>query len=114
MVEMAQNVIQNRIGDLDTKGRRKAQALKDSESQLQNDDVKLLKFIEKDQLSTHDKEREADRTAAERKAMEIVDKDLQTQIVNMRSDIEKSKDIVNSLKDHSDFLTNLAPSQWVS
>jgi hypothetical protein len=77
---------------------------------LQNDDVKLLKFIEKDQLSTHDKEREADRTAAERKAMEIVDKDLQTQIVNVRSDIEKSKDIVNSLKDHSDFLTNLAPS----
>jgi hypothetical protein len=75
---MAQNVIQNRIGDLDTKARRKAQALKDSESQLQNDDVKLLKFIEKDQLSTHDKEREADRTAAERKAMEIVDKDLQT------------------------------------
>ena len=46
--------------------------------------------------------------------MEIIDKDLQTQIVNMRSDIEKSKDIVNSLKDHSDFLTNLAPSQWVS
>jgi hypothetical protein len=71
-------VIQNRINDLDTKGRRKAQALKDSEYQLQNDDVKLLKFIEKDQLSTHDKEREADRTAAERKAMEIVDKDLQT------------------------------------
>ena len=49
-------MIQNRIGDLDVKGRRKAQALKDSESQLQNDDVKLLKFIEKDQISTNDKE----------------------------------------------------------
>ena len=49
LVELAQNVIQNRIENLDTKGRRKAQALKDSEMQLQSDDVKLLKFIEKDQ-----------------------------------------------------------------
>lgn len=65
-------------------------------------------------MSTHDKEREADRTAAERKAMELIDKDLQTQIVNIRSDIEKSKDMVNSLKDHCDFLTNLAPSHWVA
>ncbi len=31
MVELAQNVIQDRIEDLDTKGRRKAQALKDSD-----------------------------------------------------------------------------------
>jgi len=46
--------------------------------------------------------------------MEIIDKDLETQITNIRSDIEKSKDIVNSLKDHSDFLTNLAPSNWAA
>ena len=113
-MELAQNVIQNRIENLDNKGKRKAQALKDSESQLQSDDVKLLKFIEKDQLSTHDKERDADRTAAERKAMELVDKDLQTQIANIRSDIEKSKDVVSSLKDHSNFLLGLAPSNWVT
>jgi hypothetical protein len=87
--------------------------LKESELQLQNDDVKLLKFIEKDQLTTHDKEREADRTTAERKAMEAIEKELQTQIVNIRSDIEKSKDVVSSLKDHNEFLTNLAPTQWV-
>ena len=95
------------------RNKRKGYALKDSEQQLANDDVKLLKFIEKDQLSTHEKEREADKMAGERKAMEIVEKDLQTQIVNMRSDIEKSKDVVLSLKDHADFLTNLAPTQWV-
>jgi hypothetical protein len=41
--------------------------------------------------------------------MELIDKDLQTQILNIRSDIEKSKDMVNSLKDHCNFLTNLAP-----
>jgi hypothetical protein len=31
LVELAQNVIQNRIENLDTKGKRKAHALKDSE-----------------------------------------------------------------------------------
>ncbi len=46
--------------------------------------------------------------------MELIDKDLQTQILNIRSDIEKSKDMVNSLKDHCNFLTNLAPPQWVA
>jgi hypothetical protein len=34
--------------ELDEKNKRKAKALKDSELQLQSDDVKLLKFIEKD------------------------------------------------------------------
>ena len=63
MVELSQKVIQNRIVELDFKNKRKAKALEDSAVQLQSDDAKLLKFIEKDQLSTHDKEREADRTA---------------------------------------------------
>jgi hypothetical protein len=76
MVELSQKVIQNRIVELDFKNKRKAKALEDSAVQLASDDVKLLKFIEKDQLSTHDKEREADRTAAERKVMEVTDKDL--------------------------------------
>lgn len=44
---------------------------------MQSDDVKLLKFIERDQLQTHDKEKESDKTQIERKAMEIVEKDLQ-------------------------------------
>ena len=75
--------------------------------------MKLLKFIEKDQLSTHDKEREADRTAAERKVMEVTDKDLQSQIVNIRSEIEKQKDVVSGLADHRQFLLALSPPEWV-
>lgn len=89
MVELSQNVIQQRIEELDVKNKKKTRALKDSEAQLQSDDVKLLKFIEKDQLSTHEMERQADKAAAERKAMELIDKDYQTQIVNVRSEIEK-------------------------
>ena len=48
MVELSQKVVQERIEDLDYKNKRKSKALKDSELQLQSDDVKLLKFIEKD------------------------------------------------------------------
>ena len=99
--------------ELDFKNKRKAKALEDSAVQLGSDDVKLLKFIEKDQLSTHDKEREADRTAAERKAMEVTDKDLQSQIVNIRSEIEKQKEVVSGLADHRQFLLALSPPEWV-
>jgi Domain of unknown function (DUF4200) len=113
LVELSQNVIKDRIEELDWKNKRKAKALQDSALQLQSDDVKLLKFIEKDQLQTHDREREADRATAERKLMEITDKELQSQIVNIRSDIEKSKDVVAGLYDHGQFLLSLSPPQWV-
>lgn len=46
---------------------------------------------------------------AERKNMEITDKDLNLLIINMRSDIEKQKDVVCGLKELGDFLMNLAP-----
>ena len=109
MVELSQNVIQSRIEDLDFKNKRKTKALKDSEIQLQSDDVKLLKFIERDQLQTHDKEKDADKSQVERKAMEQIDKELQMQIVNIRSDIEKQKDLVGGLKDLGEFLMDLSP-----
>ena len=113
MVELSQKVIQNRIVELDYKNKRKAKALEDSGKQLKNDDAKLLEFVKKDRLSTHDKEREADRIAAERKAMEGVDKDLQSQIVNIKSEIEKQKDMVSGLAENADFLLKLSPAQWV-
>ena len=76
--------------------------------------MKLLKFIEKDQLQTHDKEKESDKTQAERKNMEIIEKELQVQIVNVRSEIEKSKDIVGGLQDLGEFLLGLSPQAWVA
>jgi len=51
---------------------------------------------------------------AERKAMEVIDKELQIQIVNIKSEIEKQKDIVNGLKDHGEFLLGLSPPAWVN
>lgn len=46
--------------------------------------------------------------------MEIVEKDLQVQIVNVKSEIEKSKDVVDGLKDLGEFLLGLSPPTWVS
>lgn len=64
-------------------------------------------------MSTHDKESQADKAVAERKAMEVIDKELQIQIINIRSDIEKQKDIVSELKESAEFLMTLSPQQWV-
>ena len=41
--------------------------------------------------------------------MEQIDKELQNQIVNIRSDIEKQKDLVGGLKDLGEFLMGLSP-----
>lgn len=41
--------------------------------------------------------------------MEVTDKDLQSQIVNIRSEIEKQKDVVSGLADHGQFLLTLSP-----
>jgi hypothetical protein len=46
--------------------------------------------------------------------MEVVEKDLQVQIVNIRSEIEKSKDIVGGLQDLGEFLLSLSPQAWVA
>ena len=46
--------------------------------------------------------------------MEIIDKELQVKIVNIRSDIEKQKDLVAGLRDHGDFLMALSPPAWVA
>jgi hypothetical protein len=42
--------------------------------------------------------------------MEVTDKDLQSQIVNIRSEIEKQKDVVAGLADHGQFLLSLSPA----
>lgn len=98
MVELSQNVIQQRIEELDLKNRRKAQALEDSRMQLQNDETKLMQFIQADQIKTSGTEKEAERMMNQRKASEQVDKELNMQIINMRSEIEKQKDVVFGLR----------------
>jgi hypothetical protein len=46
LVELSYNTIKEEIKELDRKSERKATALKESSNQLENDHIKLMKFIE--------------------------------------------------------------------
>jgi hypothetical protein len=64
-------------------------------------------------VQTHKKEVDADKTMGERKGMEMLDKELHLQIVNMRSEIEKQKDVVSGYKELGEFLMGLSDPKWV-
>ncbi len=46
LVELSHNTVKKEIEELDDKSERKAKALEDSRKQLENDNIKLMKFIE--------------------------------------------------------------------
>lgn len=46
LVELNYNTIKKEIEELEHKSKRKGIALKDSSNQLENDQIKLIKFIE--------------------------------------------------------------------
>lgn len=60
-MELSHNTVKKEIEELDHKSKRKAIALKDSSNQLENDHIKLIKFIEQDNFTTQDKDKEAER-----------------------------------------------------
>ena len=46
LVELSHNTVKKEIEELDHKSKRKAIALKDSSNALENDHIKLMRFIE--------------------------------------------------------------------
>lgn len=70
LVELSYNTIKEEIDDLDNKGKKKEIALEDSKKQLESDHLKLIKFIEQDNVTTTDKEREAEKVATRKKKKE--------------------------------------------
>ena len=52
MVELSNTTVKKEIEDLDHMSKRKAIALKDSANKLENDQIKLMKFIEQDNITT--------------------------------------------------------------
>lgn len=107
LVELSHNTIKKEIDELDNKSKRKDIALKDSTIKLENDHVNLMKFIEQDNLTTQDKDKEAEQMQNVRKKKEKKIKKIDTQIQNLKSDIEKNKDVLNALEEHKKFLVAL-------
>ncbi len=114
LVELSNNTIKQEIEELDHKSKRKGIALKDSGSQLEADHIKLMKFIESDNITTQDKEKEAEKQVALRKKKEAKIKKIDTKIANLKSDIEKNKDVLTGLESHKEFLVELSHPTWIA
>ena len=114
LVELSHNTIKEEIEDLDYKGKRKEIALKDSNVKLENDNIKLMKFIDQDNQTTTLKEKEAEEITKDRKNKEVKIKNIDQKIQSLKSEIDKNKDILTALEAHKEFLVKISPEQWVS
>lgn len=114
MVELSYHTIKKEIEDLDHKSKKKDIALKDSSNQLEDDHLKLIKFIEQDNIITQEKDKEAEKMCANRKLREAKIKKIDTKVINLKSEIDKNKDLMTGLEDHKKFLLALSPNQWVA
>lgn len=104
LVELSYNTIKEEIKDLDLKKNRKGDALKESSSQLEKDNQKLIMFIETDNLTTQERQREADKAMVDRKSAENQIKKLEAKIQQIKSDIDKNIDLLGGYEEHKDFL----------
>jgi len=80
---------------------------------LEQDNVKLMKFIENDNITKQEKEKQAENYMKERRDKESKIKKIDSKIQNLKSEIEKNKDILAGLEEHKKFLITISPPQWV-
>ena len=113
LVELAYKTIKNEIDELRHKAKRKDIALQDSTDQLERDSFELMKFIERDDMRTAQLDKEAEMMQSKRKKKETKLKNIENEIANKKSDIEKNRDILTSLSNHKDFLVDLSSREWL-
>lgn len=70
--------------------------------------MKLMKFIEKDQIKTSKKEKKAKKAMRDCQSLQDENKDLDNKINNIRSEISKNKDTLAGLEEHKKFLLDLS------
>lgn len=90
LVEMSYNTIKDEIQDLKMKTTRKTEALAESNTTLDKDNAKLVKFIEDDNKTTSDKVKESEKAQKARKDWEAKIKKLDDQILTTTSDMDKN------------------------
>ena len=108
LVELSFNTVKKEIEELDHKQSRKKTAIETSKAQLEKDNLKLMRFIEKDQIKTSQKEKKAKKAQREGQEQQERNKNLDNAINNVRSDISKQKDQLGALEDHKDFILELS------
>mmetsp|Transcript_29569 Transcript_29569/g.45089 ORF Transcript_29569/g.45089 Transcript_29569/m.45089 type:complete len:216 (-) Transcript_29569:807-1454(-) len=107
LVELSYNTIGKEIKDLDTKKNNKSKALEDSKKQLDKDNKLLEQFIETDNQTTSERNKEADNETHKRKTKETMIKQLDARMQNVKSDIDKNLDQLHTLEEHKRFLFHI-------
>jgi chromosome segregation ATPase len=117
LVDMSFKTVKREIEELDNKLSRKQTAIETSQAQLDKDNQKLIKFIERDQIKTSKKEKKAKQAMKQSQALFDENKDLDNKINNIRSEISKHKDNLSALDEHKKFLMELSTihdAAWVA
>lgn len=70
LVDLSYNTIKEEIKELDSKQRKKSAALKESSTQLEADNAKLIQFIESDNMTTQNRAKDAELETTKRKQAE--------------------------------------------
>ena len=107
LVELSYNTIGKEIKDLDTKKNNKSKALEDSRKQLDKDNKLLEQFIETDNQTTNERNKQAENETHQRKTKETMIKQLDTKMQSVKSDIDKNLDQLNTLEEHKKFLFHI-------
>ena len=72
-----------------------------------------MKFIENDNITTQEKEKQADNFMKDRKEKEGKIKNIDNKIQYLKSEIDKNRDVLSALDDHKKFLITISPPTWV-
>lgn len=88
-------------------------ALKECDAQLNKDKLQVVKYIEKDSLITQDLEKKAEDQYEIRKEREMKIDDLDSSIQNLRSEIQKNRDICESLEGNREFIISISTPKWI-
>ncbi len=92
---------------MDTKKSRKSKALADSSTQLDKDKDNLMDFIESDNITTSNRNKQADSATKDRKTKEAMIKQLDGKIQNVKSDIDKNRDQLHTRVERKKCLFNI-------
>ena len=107
LVELAHDTIVKEIDQLQKKKDASNEALEDSKTNLQQDSVKLIEFIEKDQSKTEENKKCADDALNARQTKDKAILILNDKIQLLNIEIEKNKDVLEIYDDHREFLMSI-------
>ena len=113
LAELAYNTVAKEIKELEDKQSRRDKSLLDSKKELEDDKMDLQHYIGKDKQMRERKEKQEKDLQTERSLKEDRLKKLDQNISQVKSEIEKNKDALNSLKENRDFILELSDKEFL-